>query len=70
MKLPPKQPLLTLCAWACSLNTYGQSVDLQVTGIITPPACMISIDGGTVFDFGSIPASSLHPDTETPLGNR
>ena len=46
----------------------ANSVDLRVTGTITPAACNISVTGGGVFDMGTISAQALNATATTELG--
>ncbi|MFJ3462005.1 DUF1120 domain-containing protein [Achromobacter spanius] len=63
--------LLTAAAITAVLSTasgaYAQSIDVRVTGSITPAACVPTIGGGGVIDFGVIPAASLNQTTTTAL---
>ncbi|WP_256590845.1 MULTISPECIES: DUF1120 domain-containing protein [unclassified Pseudomonas] len=43
----------------------ASSVDLTVTGTITPAACMPSISNGGAIDLGKISAKDLNPTTYT-----
>ncbi|MCW8275290.1 DUF1120 domain-containing protein [Pseudomonas sp. PCH199] len=45
----------------------ASSVDLTVTGTITPAACMPSFSDGGVVDFGKIQAKDLNQTTHTTL---
>lgn len=38
------------------------SVDVKVKGTIVPPACVPTVSGGTVFDYGTIKAASVKAD--------
>ncbi|WP_223885393.1 DUF1120 domain-containing protein [Nocardia colli] len=55
-----------------SLQPAGRasSVDLSVTGMITPSACTPSLSNGGVVDYGKISAKDLNSDRETNLGDR
>ncbi|MGJ7513324.1 DUF1120 domain-containing protein [Pseudomonas baetica] len=45
----------------------ASSVDLTVTGVITPSACTPGLANGGVVDFGKISAKDLNPNKETSL---
>jgi hypothetical protein len=45
----------------------ASSVDLGVTGKITPSACEPSLSNGGVYELGKIPAKGLNLDKPTPL---
>lgn len=45
----------------------ASSVDLSVTGLITPSACTPSLSQNGQVDYGKIPARELHADAYTPL---
>lgn len=62
-----KRIILLPLALTFAANTAiaANSVDLRVTGTITPAACNISMTGGGDFDLGSIPAQDLNQTTET-----
>lgn len=55
--------LLTASASAFAAS----SVDLTVTGLITPSACTPGLSSGGVVDLGKISAKDLTPDATTPL---
>ena len=55
-------------AFAANTALAANSVDLRVTGTITPAACDISLAGGD-FDLGTISAQDLNATTETDLGS-
>ena len=52
--------------FAASASVAANSVDLRVTGTITPAACDISLIGGD-FDLGSIDSGSLNSTQKTAL---
>lgn len=52
--------LITIAPYA-----LASSVDLTVTGTITPAACVPSISDGGMFDLGKINAKDLNPTTWT-----
>jgi type 1 fimbria pilin len=58
----------TTAAFAQTANP--QTVDLKVIGIITPDACGITITNNGVFDYGSIPASTLSNTSVNDLGTK
>lgn len=45
----------------------ASSVDLSVTGMITPSACNPGLSNGGVYDLGKIPAKDLNTDQPTQL---
>ena len=45
----------------------GSTVDLSVTGRITPQACSVSLSDSGLVDFGKIPARTLKPSEYTQL---
>ncbi|QHD05312.1 DUF1120 domain-containing protein [Pseudomonas sp. R76] len=45
----------------------ASSVDLTVTGLITPSACTPTLSGGGTVDYGKISAKDLKPDASTFL---
>ncbi|MEJ5058749.1 MULTISPECIES: DUF1120 domain-containing protein [unclassified Pseudomonas] len=47
----------------------ASSTDLTVTGIITPAACSPSLSEGGQIELGKIPSHTLHPTSDTPVGN-
>lgn len=52
--------------FAANAAMAANSVDLRVTGTITPSACNISLSGGD-FDVGTVSGSALNPTTLTRL---
>lgn len=51
-------------------GTYSHaasSIDLSVSGMITPSACTPSLSNGGVYDLGKIAAKDLNADQPTPL---
>lgn len=62
MRFTSKLSALALAAagMATSIGAQAQSIDLRVTGTITPPTCMPVLAGGGAFDFGTIPGSVLN----------
>ncbi|MFJ7311486.1 DUF1120 domain-containing protein [Pseudomonas sp. NPDC098747] len=53
-------------AFVSNAAMAANSVDLRVTGTITPPACSISMPGGGDFDFGEV---SMNAGEEISLTN-
>ncbi|MFF2555147.1 DUF1120 domain-containing protein [Nocardia sp. NPDC058058] len=51
-------------------TSRATSVDLSVTGLITPSACEPSLSGGGVVDFGKISAADLNSERETNVGTQ
>ncbi|MFB8003229.1 DUF1120 domain-containing protein [Nocardia sp. NPDC056000] len=47
-----------------------RSVDLTVTGLITPSACTPSLSSGGVVEFGKVSAEDLNSERETNLGTQ
>lgn len=61
-------PLAACTLWAVgSPAQAASSVDLSVTGSITPSACTPSLSNGGVYDLGKIAAKDLNADQPTPL---
>jgi hypothetical protein len=48
----------------------ASSVDLTVTGVITPSACTPGLSNGGVVDYGKISAKDLNPDKSTMLAGK
>ncbi|BCX70353.1 DUF1120 domain-containing protein [Pseudomonas izuensis] len=48
----------------------ASSTDLTVTGTITPSACLPTLSGNGVVDYGKISAKDLNQDTNTKLEDR
>lgn len=59
--------LLLPLAFLPLLAQAASTVDLSVTGLITPSACEPSLSNGGEYDLGKVPAKSLNPDKTTPL---
>lgn len=55
---------------ACQAMAVGDSLDIKVAGQIVPPACVPTVAGGAVFDYGSIKAASLKLDGYNPLSQK
>lgn len=61
-------PLAVYSLWAVgSPSQAASSVDLSVTGSITPSACTPSLSNGGVYDLGKIAAKDLNVDQPTQL---
>lgn len=61
-------PLATLALLAGALPAQaGSTVDLTVTGLITPVACTPTLSGGGLIDFGKISQQDLNQATGTRL---
>ncbi len=58
--------LASLMLTATHAAMAASSVDLTVTGLITPSACTPSMSGGTTVDFGKISAKDLNADPLQP----
>lgn len=52
---------------ASTLSAHAESVDVNVIGLITPPACVPTISGGATIDYGAINPTSLNKDLYTVL---
>ncbi|SEM32333.1 Protein of unknown function [Pseudomonas sp. ok272] len=60
--------LATALFLTCAPSAFAAStVDLTVTGKITPSACTPSLSGGGVVDHGKISAKDLRPNNSTSL---
>ncbi|KAF1028745.1 MAG: Protein GltF [Pseudomonas sp.] len=70
MKLRPHLLISALILGAAGHATAASSLDLAVTGSITPSACEPTLSNGGVFDYGKIAAKDLSPDQLTDLGKR
>ncbi|WP_241077461.1 DUF1120 domain-containing protein [Achromobacter xylosoxidans] len=69
MRINQKLATLSL-ALAGSMAAFGaqaQSIDVRVIGTITPPACVPTLAGGGVVDYGNIAASTLSQTTTNRL---
>ncbi|MGY2412022.1 DUF1120 domain-containing protein [Pseudomonas pergaminensis] len=61
-------PLAACVGLACVLQAQAAStVDLSVSGVITPSACTPSLSNGGVYDLGKIAAKELNSDQPTRL---
>lgn len=68
------KPVLISLATALCLTTglaaqAASSVDLSVTGLITPSACTPTLANGGVYDLGKISAKDLNVDQPTKLAS-
>lgn len=54
-------------ALATCATAYAQPIDVRVVGTVTPAACVPTIGGGGVVNYGSIAASSLNASSRTLL---
>jgi len=61
---------LTLFALHLTPAFAASTVDLSVTGRITPQACTVSLSDSGLIDYGKIPARTLRPSEFTPLPSR
>lgn len=59
--------LTVLCALATTGVAHAQSANVNVQGLIVPPACSAQFVGGADLDWGSISHNSLSPTTMTVL---
>lgn len=48
----------------------ASSIDLTVTGLITPKACTPSLSGGGMVDVGKVQVKDLHPTQHTTVGRQ
>ncbi|MBT1259384.1 hypothetical protein CWC48_05225 [Pseudomonas sp. S10E 269] len=61
-------PLAACVGLACALQAQAAStVDLSVSGVITPSACTPSLSNGGVYDLGKLAAKDLNSDQPTRL---
>jgi len=64
----------TACALVVLATTstvvMAESIDVKVTGTITPKACKMALTGGGVVDYGAIQPSSLKNDALNQLENK
>lgn len=61
-------PLAVFSLWAgVSSSQAASTVDLTVTGLITPSACNPTLSNGGVYDLGKIAARDLNTEQPTPL---
>ncbi|OAE10393.1 hypothetical protein AZH11_27220 [Pseudomonas simiae] len=63
--------LISLATFSCLVTGFAtqaaSSVDLSVTGLITPSACEPSLPSGDVYDLGKISVTTLNVDQPTKL---
>lgn len=59
--------IATLLLGTCAQALAASTVDLTVTGTITPNACTPSLSGSGVVDYGKLSAKDLNLTTQTPL---
>lgn len=59
--------IIALTLAGTGLAVAGSSVDLNVSGSITPSACTPSLSNSGVYDLGKISARDLNADKPTPL---
>ncbi|CUI38460.1 DUF1120 domain-containing protein [Achromobacter xylosoxidans] len=72
MKIQHKLATISLSV-AASMASFGvpaQSIDVRVIGTITPPACVPTISGGGIIDYGNIAARTLNKTAVTQLPDR
>ncbi|MFJ3371801.1 DUF1120 domain-containing protein [Pseudomonas sp. NPDC086251] len=60
--------LSTTALFSIAPYALASSVDLTVTGVITPAACKPSLSGGGIVDNGKISAKDLNRTTHTLVG--
>ncbi|WP_241076810.1 DUF1120 domain-containing protein [Achromobacter xylosoxidans] len=58
---------LALAASMVSFGAQAQSIDVRVIGTITPAACIPTLAGGGVVDYGNIAAATLNQTAATAL---
>ncbi|OFS31490.1 hypothetical protein HMPREF3069_29050 [Achromobacter xylosoxidans] len=61
---------LALAASMVSFGAQAQSIDVRVIGTITPAACIPTLAGGGVVDYGNIAAATLNQTAATALPSR
>ena len=63
------QCLMIVCAMFAvpSMPSLAESVSVTVTGTLAPGACIPTLTGGGVVDYGTLSPSLLSPDTYTAL---
>ncbi|CUI38836.1 DUF1120 domain-containing protein [Achromobacter xylosoxidans] len=67
MTSKPLWRAIAIGASIVSINAQAQSIDVRVTGTITPAACVPAIEGGGTVDYGDISATSLNFTSSTKL---
>ncbi|MCK7177159.1 DUF1120 domain-containing protein [Enterobacter cloacae] len=66
-----KKTLFALAVMAATtVPAFANSVDVKVTGTITPDACIATLSNGGVFDYGVIKADTLVTDNFTVLDKK
>ncbi|MFP2768852.1 DUF1120 domain-containing protein [Oceanisphaera sp. KMM 10153] len=72
MRFATRLSALALAAvgMVAAAGAQAQSIDVRVTGTVTPPACVPTLAGGGVVDFGRISARSLNPTTFNALPDK
>lgn len=68
MKMPLSTLIAGLLLAGASQAFAASSVDLTVTGLITPSSCTPTLSNGGALDYGKISAKDLRPDLPTSLG--
>ncbi|SDQ80863.1 Protein of unknown function [Pseudomonas sp. UC 17F4] len=61
---------LLSAAMLSSLNAHAAKAELKVIGTITPAACVPNFAGGSIIDYGNIPAGTLNATAQTDLPNK
>ncbi|MCT4704928.1 DUF1120 domain-containing protein [Enterobacteriaceae bacterium H11S18] len=67
ISIPQKKALLVFLTLAATSALAAESVDVKVSGTISPAACMPAISGGGIIDYGMIKADTLSADSYTTL---
>nr|NLU60103.1 DUF1120 domain-containing protein [Pseudomonas sp. BIGb0427] len=58
---------LLSAAMLSSLNAHAAKAELKLIGTITPAACVPNFAGGSIIDYGNIPAGTLNATAQTNL---
>ncbi|MFP2768853.1 DUF1120 domain-containing protein [Oceanisphaera sp. KMM 10153] len=61
---------LAAAGMVAAAGAQAQSMDVRVTGTVTPPACVPTLAGGGVVDYGRIDARSLNRTEPTILSEK
>ncbi|MDR8047989.1 DUF1120 domain-containing protein [Burkholderia cenocepacia] len=61
---------MVMCMSALALDAQAQSLSIEVTGEIEPPACTVSLGGGGVFEYGDISSRDLSNTENTELTSK
>lgn len=69
-KLKITNGILLMVALAFTASANAQSIDVRVAGNVTPAACGVNMTNNGIFDYGTIPASSLNVTSPTVLGHQ